>query len=173
MEITHQQLQDMMAKTVAAAIAEMKKPNALELRQIEEAEAAEKRRAQMVKALGQAEAEAMRKRKSGCTHSVWPNSAGRLAGHSAPRGEGQWCTGGQQHGDGTISVICLRCANTWTFKATNEELQSVPDSGLLGAPVPPAERWIQTCGYCNQPITGDKEYQKHIETCVDRPKKAS
>jgi hypothetical protein len=173
MEITKQELQEMMAKTVAAVVSEMKKPNAIEQKALDEAENASKRRQLLMKTLGKAEEESMRRKRYGCSHSRYSNAAGRLAGHSAPRGTGEWTTGGQTHGNGTITVICMRCATDWTYKGTPEEYQSAQDAGLLGVEPPPPERWILTCGYCNTEFTGEKKYRDHIEKCEFRPKTAA
>ena len=74
----------------------------------------------------------------GCSHCRWPMFAGANAGQMAPKGQGEWMTSGQAHGDGTVTIICARCNTRWHFKATANELDYAQNSehGLLGF-VPP------------------------------------
>lgn len=112
---------------------------------------------------------------NGCTHSRWP-AGHRNAGESAPRGQGEWTTGGQVSGN-VISLLCLRCQTTWKFEGTQQEVEYANNSasGLMCFPPPPVERCLnkdqfisvrpvapvfQPCQKCGEEFT-EKELAKH------------
>lgn len=99
----------------------------------------ENRRMQMMKVLGQAEEEAMARKRDSCSHCVDPRT-----GDSVARGQGVWITQGQVHNNDVISLICLRCSTVWYFKGTPAERNASIDGahGLAGAAPPPAHRLI-------------------------------
>src|SRR5271165_5128849 len=70
--LSKQELQDMMASILQVALRENNKLNPLEQKKYDEEVAKEKRRSQMVVALGQAEEQAMKQKKGRCSHSRWP-----------------------------------------------------------------------------------------------------
>lgn len=109
--------------------------NPLEEKKFAEEALKEKRRALLSVELGKAEAEKRYRQQVGCSHSRDPRS-----GNGVARGSGEWTTGGQRHGDDTITLACLRCGTQWTWKATPQEREYCDNAGLLGFPPPPVER---------------------------------
>lgn len=137
--ITPEQLQELLR----AVVMESKKLNPLEQKEFDEKMAQERRKARMVADLGRAEEEAMKAKRNGCSHMRWPATAGKNAGHSAPRGAlgAEWCTGGQAYQDGTAATICMRCSTVWRFKPTPEYYTAIVQNGLLGE-APPSDEHI-------------------------------
>ena len=160
--MTKEQLQEILA----AAISGAKQMNPLEQKKYNEELEKERRRARMMVTLGKAEEEARRNRELGCSHTRYPATHGKLAGHPAPRGQGEWCTGGQIHGYGLIGITCLRCGSHWMFRASQQELAYANDAGLMGFPPPPTERVLeQRCQHCAEMFT-ESEFAKHdAEAC--------
>ena len=152
-KMTREALQELMGKVLQAGLGEMKKMNPLEEKKYNEELAKDKRRAQMVVALGRAEEEAMKQKRGRCSHSRWPAGTGKRSGESCPTGQGEWCTGGQKHGDMTVSIICQRCATEWRFKATPGEIDYGDNEGFLGFAPPPPERCVSPCNDCSQFFT--------------------
>lgn len=139
---TKQDVKDIVEAAVRAAISESKKLNPIEQKQLDDQLAAEERRKAMMKALGEAEEQTLRRKKYGCSHhrndkgeSVAPGSPGAIP-----------TTQGQVHGDDTITLICMRCSTTWRWKATAAERDYAinAEHGLLGFAPPPEERLIKT-----------------------------
>lgn len=132
-----QQNKELVVGAIQAATA----PNVLEQKKLDEELERERRRNQLSIELGYADEMGRWRKQNSCTHCVYPIGH-RQAGQNAPRGIGEWCTGGQVHGNGTITLICNRCQTTWNFKATPEEIQYATDAehGLLGYEPPPIER---------------------------------
>lgn len=83
-------------------------------------------------------------KKNGCSHTRYPMSAGKKAGHAAPRGQGEWTTSGQPHADDTATMICERCGYTWRWKTTPQERDYFMnnDGGMLGMAPPEESRVI-------------------------------
>jgi len=123
------------------AIAEATKLNPIEQRKLDEDLARERRRNEMMRQLGKIEEETARQKRLACSHMRYPATAGRMAGHSAPRGTvgAEWCTGGQAYQDGTAMVICLRCSSTWLFRPEPGYFTEIVQNGLLQSPPPPEE----------------------------------
>jgi len=128
---------------LAAAIRAVRAPTVLEQKEIDAALEREKRKAKAMVELAKAEEEHMRRRKFGCSHMRYPEGGPR-AGLDCPKGTaaGQWTTGGQVHGNGTATTLCLRCGWTWTWKPSFSELEYINSNGLLGQAPPPADRVI-------------------------------
>lgn len=165
MEISKEELQQILATAVGAAVAEVKKMNPIEQEQFDKQVEEKKRKRQFMAYLGRIEEEAMRRRRFGCSHSRWP-SGHKLAGHPCPRGQGEWTTGGQMHGKGIATVICTRCATTWIFRASADETQAIIDGGLAGM-APPDESVClhQRCNWCSEFFT-HKEFSEHdVKAC--------
>lgn len=158
---------DQMQKIVEAAVLAARTLNPLEQKSMDERLALEKRRSRMQVEFGRIEEEAMRRKKFGCSHRRWPQGH-KLAGHSCPRGQGEWTTGGQLTGrlGRVATMVCLRCGWTWAFRTTAEEAVDIGENGLLGVAPPPDDRLLsESCIYCNEPFT-KSEYAHHdIEAC--------
>lgn len=160
MEISKEELQQLMSSVIGVALAESKKMNPLEQKAFDEQIEKDKRRRMMMVQLGKIEEEAARRKKYGCTHSRHP-SGHKLAGHPCPRGQGEWVTGGQLHSRGIASVICLRCATTWLFRPRQEDIQGIIDGGLAGVAPPDDDSCLsQRCRSCSEFFTQD-EYEAH------------
>ena len=83
-QITKEDLQKLLETVIAAA----KAPNAVEQRQMDKEEEAERRRLEMSLQMGKIEMEAQERKKSGCSHMRYV-AGQRFAGHAAPRTGGQ------------------------------------------------------------------------------------
>jgi hypothetical protein len=114
--------------------------------------------------LGKIEEEARERRKNGCTHTRHALGT-KLAGHAAPRGQGEWTTGGQMHGDGTATITCTRCAYQWRFLPNHTEREYTQDSGLLGAAPPPARK--NRLGRISYMTTKNRDRQREVAYCVN------
>ena len=160
MEISKEELQQILATAVGAAVAEVKKMNPLEEEKFHKEMELKKRRNRMQVEFAKIEEEAARRKKFGCTHSRYP-SGHRLAGNMCPRGQGEWMTSGQVNSKGIASMICVRCASVWLFKVNTEEMQNIIDGGLAGV-APPEESVClhQRCYWCSDFFTQD-EYKAH------------
>ena len=118
------------------------KMNPLEQKKFDEEEKREKRRALLSVELGKAEAESRYRKQTGCSHSRDPRT-----GNAVPRGMGEWTTGGQPHGDDTITLSCLRCGTQWTWKASPQEREYANNAGLLGFAPPPIDRCLNKADF--------------------------
>lgn len=116
--------------------------NPMEQKKYEEELKKEKRRALLAVELGRAEAQARWNKQNGCSHCRYPAGSGKLAGHACPRGQGEWCTGGQVHGDDTASLICTRCGTLWRFQASPQEREYIRETGGTGMVPPPIDRCL-------------------------------
>jgi hypothetical protein len=145
-EISQEALQELLKTVVAAAIAESKKLNPLDQKKYEEALAQEERRAKMIVQMGKIEEAAQIAKKNGCSHCRWPANSGKHAGYAAPRGQGEWTTGGQAYQDGTAVMVCSRCATTWRFRPTSEYYNYIIQNGMLSDPPPPDDQCL--CDGC-------------------------
>jgi hypothetical protein len=135
--------EEALARIVAAAIQAANKLNPLEEKKLQEELAAQKRRDQAAIQLAKIEEESMRNRKSGCSHSRHPMAMGKLGGHAAPKGKGEWTTGGQMHDDDTATMVCTRCSWTWHWKPTLQERQYIEQNGMMGMAPPDESRLIK------------------------------
>lgn len=135
------QLASVFAKAVEAAVKAARAPNPLEQREIDKQIEADKRRSMMIVELGKAEEEVMRRKRDDCTHSRHSMSMGSLGGHAAPRGQGEWTTGGQMLGRKKAVLVCTRCAWTWVFQPTDAEAEFIEQTGLRGFPPPTKEKY--------------------------------
>jgi len=142
--------QDNFAKQMATTIAEITKMNPLQQKAYDEQMMQEKRKANMVLALGRAEEEAAHKKKHGCSHMIYP-AGHRRAGEGAPRGAmgAEFITGGQAYQNGTAMVMCLRCQQVWLFRPNPDFYNAILQNGLLGEQ-PPAEEYL-LCNGCLEP----------------------
>ena len=138
-ELSPDQLQQLLTKAVAAGVAEATKMNPLEEKRYLEELEREERRNKLAVELGKAEEEALRKKRDACTHSR------DKEGNAVSRGSGIWTTQGQVHGNERITLLCMRCATTWTWKATADEREAVSNSahGLMGWAPPAEDRLIR------------------------------
>lgn len=143
-EMTAEQLQRLMEVAIKTAVQEATRPNYLEQKKIDEELERERRKAEMQLQLGQAEEQALKARREGCSHLRYPASAGENAGHGAPKGTmgAEWTTGGQAQQDGTAVLICLRCASVWRFRPAPEYFTQIVQNGLRGVAPPPAQHVI-------------------------------
>lgn len=113
--------------------------NPLEQKKYEEELARDKRRTAMQIESARIEIEKRERQKNSCTHTR------DKEGNMAPRGQGMWTTGGQVHGDDTISLLCMRCGFVWKFKGTPSERDLAVNGphGLLGLAPPDDSRLIE------------------------------
>jgi len=142
--ITPQQLQELLKTAISEAVSQATKLNPIEQRKLDEELQKDKRRNMMMIQLGKIEEESARQKRDGCSHMRYPASAGKLSGHSAPRGAlgAEWVTGGQAYQDGTAMVICLRCSSTWLFRPDSSYYNAILQNGLLGEAPPPEAQTI-------------------------------
>lgn len=145
------------------ALGSSKKMNPLEEIQYQQQVEAQKR-AQLMREGVQAEEQSQQRRKASCTHSRYPMSAGARGGLPCPKGQGEWTTGGQTLNNRHIVLICTRCARTWKWEATPEQLQAANDGGLLGIAPPSEDICLQDCAYCNKPVKS-KDLAEHEAQC--------
>jgi hypothetical protein len=142
--ISPEQLQDLLKTAIAEAVGQATKLNPIEQRKLDEELQKDRRRNMMMIQLGKIEEESARQKRDGCSHMRHPAGAGKLAGHSAPRGSlgAEWCTGGQAYQDGTAMIICLRCSSTWLFRPDSNYYNAILQNGLLGEAPPPDAQTI-------------------------------
>ena len=133
--------EDQLSRIIETAVKAARSPNVLEQRQIDEQIAADKRRSQMMVELGKTEEQAMKEKRDRCTHSRHPMTAGKFGGHPAPKGQGEWTTGGQMLGRKKAVLICTRCSYTWVFEPTDTEAEYIEQSGLQGFAPPTKEKY--------------------------------
>lgn len=138
--ISPEDLQALLRTAIAEAVGQATKLNPIEQRRLDEELQKDRRRNMMMIQLGKIEEESARQKRDGCSHMRYPAGAGKLAGHSAPRGAlgAEWVTGGQAYQDGTAMIICLRCSSTWLFRPDSNYYNAILQNGLLGE-APPAE----------------------------------
>src|SRR5215470_4966317 len=138
---------EQLSKIITAAVTAAKAPNPVEAKEIEKQIEADKRRSLMQVEMAKAEEENTKRKKYGCTHSRYPMSMGKQGGHAAPKGTGEWTTGGQlcgrnpKTGTPRAVLICQRCSWTWTFEPTIQELDFINESGMMGMTPPTKERY--------------------------------
>ena len=149
--LSKEQFQDLLA-----AISNPKM-NPLEQKKFEEEEKKEKRRALLAVELGTAEAQSRYRKAMGCSHS----RDGRT-GNAVPRGTGEWTTGGQVHGNDTITLSCLRCGTRWTWAATPQEREYANNAGLLGFTPPPIERCINKDDFNPPQVVNQKKIEEAV-----------
>lgn len=134
-----------MATAMEAAVKAARAPSVLEQKEIDKQIEADKRRDLAMRELGKVEEAAAIARKHGCSHTRHPMAMGLLGGHGAPKGQGEWTTGGQLSGrnDKTGAVqavlVCSRCATTWRWEPTVQELEYFQNGGTMLGYAPPAE----------------------------------
>ena len=135
--ITEDQLNNMFSKAMEAAVKAARAPSVLEQKQIDKQIESDKRRDLAMRALGKIEAEAAEARKHSCSHTRHPMAMGLLGGHAAPKGKGEWITGGQLSGrndkTGAIQavLVCSRCATTWRWEPNVQELDYFQGGGTM------------------------------------------
>lgn len=144
----------------------MRKPSPLEEMEHKKRMDEEKRKLLSQKVLAKAEVQAEENRKNGCSHCVDPTS-----GQSVPRGSGVWNTNGQVHENGSITLICQRCAYEWRFWSTAAERNYAinSDHGLLRFAPPTPDRLIGSCTTCGGWFT-EKEMETHAKECEEKLK---
>jgi hypothetical protein len=140
--LTHEQLQDLMR----VMLQEANKPNWLEQKQLDAEIEKDRRRSVLAIELGRVEEEAKWRRQHSCTHTRDEKS-----GNAAPRGKGVFTTSGQIHSDDVITLICMRCATTWRWKASPEEREYVNNAGLLHFAPPPVEHCLNKSDFVERP----------------------
>ena len=161
--LTQEQLQELLGKVAAIASENM---NPLEKEKYQE-QLDMKRRIEIFKSTVRSEVAAQAARMAGCSHSRWPSSAGKMGGHAAPRGQGEWATGGQIHGHGLLGLTCLRCGKGWFWMGSPQELDYAESAGLLNFPPPDDSRCLTACIHCSEFFTG-KEVREHEKKCPKR-----
>ncbi len=134
--ITKEDLKELLMSVMAAS----KAMNPLEEKKYNEELEKERRKALLVKQLGEDEERQIRQKRDGCSHCV-----DKETGQPVPRGQGMWCTQGQVHANDIISLICMRCSTTWHWRGTASERAYAIDAehGLLHVPPPSNERLLK------------------------------
>jgi hypothetical protein len=132
-----EQLQDFMAKAMAAAVAEARKMTPMEERKYNEEVQREKRRLLMSVELAKAEEQIQRNKRLGCSHKCDPRT-GLAVGRD--RQDGEWTTGGQLHGNDLATLVCIRCAWTWRWVTNPNERDYINNVGMLHMSPPDQER---------------------------------
>lgn len=140
--LTYEQLQELLTTVLASA----NKLNPLEEKQLKEEIQREERRKMLSIELGRAEEEARWRRQNSCTHC-----ADSKTGEPVARGTGISTTSGQLHGDGSISLICMRCATHWHFMPTRDEFEYANNAGLLHFRPPAIERCLNRQDFIQRP----------------------
>ena len=162
-----QQILDNQQKTFLTALEKVTAPTAVEQEAIEQIESRRSRRDVMHAQMAKAEEEHQARKRYACSHTRHPASAGRMGGYPAPKGQGEWTTSGQAHDNGTISLICLRCNESWTWRATREELQYVNDASLLGFAPADEKRALKQCAWCSE-LFPQASVAEHEKSCTQR-----
>lgn len=103
--LSREDLQALLEAVVKAA----KAPNALEQKAIDAEVERDRRRTMLMIELAKIEEQKQIARKNGCSHERYPQGH-RHAGHPAPRGIGEFTTGGQLTGRELATLVCLRCS---------------------------------------------------------------
>ena len=173
MEISKQELQELLTNILLAANATPKPLNPLEQKEYDEKVKAEKRKAQAMVHMARIESEAQKNKRYGCTHSRYANGH-RLAGYACPKGQGEWVTQAQMHNHGIASMICQRCSTIWLWKPSAEEIQAIIDGALVGSAPPEESKCLtESCPYCNVMFTKEDYTAKHNEAeCKAKHEKA-
>jgi hypothetical protein len=124
---------------LSAVMSESRKMNPLDQKKYDEEIEKERRKAILVKQLGEDEERQINQRRNGCSHCV-----DEKTGQPVTRGSGIWCTQGQVHGNDVISLVCMRCSTVWYWKGTPQERAYAIDAehGLLHFPPPAADRLL-------------------------------
>ena len=135
LSISKEDLKELLMAVMGAS----KSMNPLEEKKYKEELEKERRKALLVKQLGEDEERQMAQRRGGCSHCVDKDT-----GQPVARGTGMWCTQGQVHSNDVISLICMRCSTVWYWKGTAQERAYAIDAehGLLHIPPPSADRII-------------------------------
>jgi len=139
--------EEQLTRILTAAVNAAKAPSILEQKEIEKQIEADKRRNLLSVEMARVEEERIHARKHGCSHSRYPSGT-KNGGQNSPRGQGEWCTGGQlcgrnpQTGAERAVLICTRCSWTWIFEPTVPELEFIQQSGMMGMAPPPTERLV-------------------------------
>ena len=136
MNISKEDLKELLMAVMTAS----KSMNPLEEKKYQEELEKDRRKALLVKQLGEDEERQIAMRRDGCSHCV-----DKETGQPVPRGTGQWCTQGQVHSNDIISLICMRCSTTWHWKGTPAERAYAIDAehGLLHIPPPSEARLLK------------------------------
>jgi hypothetical protein len=108
-----------LADVVAAAVRAANQLNPIEQRNLEQELAAQERRDKAAVQLAKIEMESAERKKNACSHSRHPMAMGRMGGHAAPKGTGEWTTSGQCHSTKLATLICVRCACTCSSSRLN------------------------------------------------------
>lgn len=132
-----EQLQEFMAKAMAAAVAEARKMTPMEDRKYKEEVERDRRRTLMAVELAKAEDQIQRNRMLGCSHKCDPRT-GLAVGRD--RADGMWTTSGQLHGNDQATLVCYRCAWPWRWVTNAAERDYINNVGMLNmAPPDPAK----------------------------------
>jgi hypothetical protein len=131
----------LMERMVAAAVKASRAPNPKEARELEADIEREKRRTLLAIELAKSEQAILERKKNGCSHSRYENGS-KNAGMPAPKGTGEWTTGGQLIGRDEAFLVCMRCSYGWKWKTSYEEREQIANTGMLGMAPPKPERLV-------------------------------
>ena len=145
--LTPSQLQDIIKSAVTSAIKANSAMNPLEQKKFDEQMEIERRKTQAAIELARIDEESRWRKQNSCSHSCHDKT-----GESVARGTGRWTTSGQMHGDGTCTLICVRCATAWHYQPTRDESEYILNGpGLLGYAPPPLERCLNKNDFATRP----------------------
>ena len=132
-----EQLQEFMAKAMAAAVAEARKMTPMEERKYKEELEKERRRDVLAIEMAKAEEQMQRNRRLGCSHKCDPKT-GLAVGRDRP--DGLWTTAGQLHASDLASLVCIRCAWVWRWETSPADRDYINTVGMLNMAPPPQEK---------------------------------
>lgn len=133
--MTAEQLQEVLTKVLSTGIAEAKRMNPVEEDQYEKQMETKLRRELASIEHARVEEEAQKRKMLGCPHHV-----DKEGNPCRPQDGGKWITQGQVHSEGLLSLLCLRCNKTWMWKGTAEEISLALENGMKRWNPPARER---------------------------------
>ena len=144
-DLTSEQIQAVLQKFMGPMLEGMVKAqttmNPMEQEKYEEEVLRKKRKALFARQLGTIEAEAAQRKKNACSHS-----RDKQTGEPVAKGQGEWTTGGQPHGQGrniTLGLICTRCQTEWNWIPNDAELERANNQGMMGMQPPSEDRLLR------------------------------
>lgn len=135
--MTAEDLQNLLATAMTAAVSEARKMSPLEERKYKEEVDRERRRDRMGVELAKAEAQNQLNKMYGCSHRCDPKT-GLAVG--SDRADALWTTGGQLHSNDLATLSCMRCGWRWTWVTTPNERDYINNAGMLRMAPPAKDR---------------------------------
>lgn len=125
---------------LASVMAQSKQMNPLEQQQYDEEVKRTKNRREFEVAMAKQEEELQRRKQTSCTHAKDSKTGNAVLANGI---NSSWTTGGQAHGNGTATLVCLRCGTPWHFKPSPSEYSFILENGLMGSAPPPKELLVE------------------------------